>query len=402
MCSLARFDRKCRIFFTGIVFLSYLCMQNSFDYMLVKFKVSNFKNFGEDVVFDLSSSKGYAFNSECIKNSVVNCAIIYGYNGVGKSNLGFAIFDIIEHLTDKNREEWYYKHYINANSDSKTADFSYEFLIEGMPVKYEYSKTDYKTLVSEKLWIGDAVVVDFDRNKSNRFESKLKGTETLNKAIKDEQLSVLKYIKNNSVLEDNPENRAFKKFFDFVERMIFFRSLEDRFYLGLDTKTSNLTNEIIERGKVREFEDFLNAAHVECKLSVVELLGKKELAFDFGEKKILLHEIISTGTSSLLLFYFWYLQILSLDISFVFIDEFDAFYHHELSKMVVQMLKKSGIQFVLTTHNISIMSNDLMRPDCYFLMGRKSIRSLSQCTDREIREAHNIEKIYKAGGFDAE
>ena len=370
--------------------------------MLVKFKVSNFKNFGKDFVFDMSSSKGYAFNSECIKNDIVNCAIIYGYNGVGKSNLGFAIFDIIEHLTDKNREEWYYKHYINANSDSKTADFSYEFLIEGMPVKYEYSKTDYKTLVSEKLWIGDAVVVDFDRNKSNRFESKLKGTETLNKAIKDEQLSVLKYIKNNSVLEDNPENRAFKKFFDFVERMIFFRSLEDRFYLGLDTKTSNLTNEIIERGKVREFEDFLNAAHVECKLSVVELLGKKELAFDFGEKKILLHEIISTGTSSLLLFYFWYLQILSLDISFVFIDEFDAFYHHELSKMVVQMLKKSGIQFVLTTHNISIMSNDLMRPDCYFLMGRKSIRSLSQCTDREIREAHNIEKIYKAGGFDAE
>ena len=31
-------------------------------------------------------------------------ALIYGHNGVGKSNLGLAIFDIIGHLTDKNEK----------------------------------------------------------------------------------------------------------------------------------------------------------------------------------------------------------------------------------------------------------------------------------------------------------
>ncbi|MCM1758931.1 ATP-binding protein, partial [Bacteroides ovatus] len=61
--------------------------------MLRKFKVSNFKCFEEDFVLDLSKVNGYTFNPECVKNGIVNCAMIYGYNGMGKSNLGFAIFD---------------------------------------------------------------------------------------------------------------------------------------------------------------------------------------------------------------------------------------------------------------------------------------------------------------------
>ena len=128
-------------------------------------------------------------------------------------------------------------------------------------------------------------------------------------------------------------------------------------------------------------------------------MGERELAFDFGEKKISFHHIMSTGTSSLMLFYCWYQQILESEVSFVFIDEFDAFYHHELSRLIIKKLKESGIQFVVTTHNTSIMSNDMMRPDCYYLMNTHKIRSLAQCTEKELREAHNIEKIYKAGAF---
>lgn len=86
-------------------------------------------------------------------------------------------------------------------------------------------------------------------------------------------------------------------------------------------------------------------------------------------------------------------------MSFVFVDEFDAFYHHELSRLIVNKLKESGTQFVLTTHNTSIMSNDLMRPDCYYLMNNRKILPLPKCTEKELREVHNIEKIYKAGGF---
>ena len=131
-------------------------------------------------------------------------------------------------------------------------------------------------------------------------------------------------------------------------------------------------------------------------------MDRKDLAFDFNGKKLLMTEIMSTGTSALTLFYCWYQRIRKNEVSFLFIDEFDAFYHHDLSKMIVETLKEIGVQFILTTHNTSILSNDLLRPDCYFLMNKKKIKSLSNSTDKELREAHNIEKMYKAGAFNVD
>ena len=67
--------------------------------MLKKFKVNNFKNFKNDLVVDFSNKRDYDFNTQLIKNNLINKIIIYGYNNSGKSNLGFAIMDITTHLT---------------------------------------------------------------------------------------------------------------------------------------------------------------------------------------------------------------------------------------------------------------------------------------------------------------
>ncbi|MBR5297238.1 MAG: ATP-binding protein, partial [Parabacteroides sp.] len=106
--------------------------------MLKKFSVSNFKCFKTEMFFDLASSNGYTFNSSCIKNGVVNNCMVYGHNGCGKSNLGLAVFDIIGHLTDKHKDLWKYQNYLNANSSDDVAKFSYEFLLDGALVRYEY------------------------------------------------------------------------------------------------------------------------------------------------------------------------------------------------------------------------------------------------------------------------
>ena len=53
----------------------------------------------------------------------------------------------------------------------------------------------------------------------------------------------------------------------------------------------------------------------------------------------------------------------------------------------------------VTTYNTSIISNDVLRPDCYFLMHKTGVHSLANSTVKELRKAHNIEKMYKAGVF---
>lgn len=369
--------------------------------MLKSFSVSNFKCFEKEMLFDLTSSNGYTFNPSCIKNGVVNNCLIYGHNGCGKSNLGLAIFDIIGHLTDKHKDVLRYQNYMNACSSDEVAQFSYEFYFDGDLVSYKYKKSDYSVIVSESLRINGKEVVSFDRTGGNcHFTTTLKGTETLNNTIEDPSLSVLKFIKNNSVLTPNDENKTFASFYSFVENMLFFRSLEDRTFLGQDVDIkSTITSEIVKHNKVQEFEDFLNEASIKCKLSVVETLNGRDLAFDYAKKKLLFTSAMSTGTSAVMLFFYWYLLIQESKVSIVFIDEFDAFYHHELSKLIIKKLMHSGVQFIVTTHNTSLMSNDLMRPDCYYLMGNNKIQPLSRCTDKELREVHNIEKIYKSGGF---
>ena len=83
----------------------------------------------ERKIYDLQDPNGYEFNKESIKNGVINHAIVYGKNGVGKSNLGLAIFDIVGHLTDFGISDALYSNYSNAFNSSDIAQFHYEFLI---------------------------------------------------------------------------------------------------------------------------------------------------------------------------------------------------------------------------------------------------------------------------------
>ncbi|MFK7755989.1 MAG: ATP/GTP-binding protein [Flavobacteriales bacterium] len=370
--------------------------------MLSKFSVTNFKGFDQEFTFDLSNTKNYGFNSDSIANGVVNNALVYGHNGVGKSNLGLAIFDIIGHLTDKNINDSDYKAhaYLNASNSSTTASFKYQFLFGDDVVLYKYEKTDLRTTVSESILINGKELARIDRRNSNISEIDFVGAETLNKELTNKNLSLLKYIRHNSVLERTSENEILFLFYHFVDSMLFFRSLNQNMYLGLETGTSGIQEDIIEKDNVTDLEEFLNKAGIECKLRVVKELDQDRLAFDFGGKAISFYDIASTGTRALVLFYYWRQRLREENrVSFLVIDEFDAFYHHDLSALIVEELKDMGIQFILTSHNTSIITNDLLRPDCYFLMNKIKIQSLSNCTPKELREAHNIEKMYKANSF---
>jgi len=368
--------------------------------MLAKFEVNNFKNFKKKLSFDFTNTKNYEFNSDCVKDGVANKSLIYGHNGTGKSNLGFAILDIVSHLTDKQSSPRLYNHFINASNKSDIADFYYEFQFSCGSVTYMYGKKDKETIVYEKLIINSEVYAEIDRAKSTTAIINASGAETLNRDIGESQISIVSYIKKNTVLEKNITNDCFYKFIEFVNGMLFFRSLEFNDYLGFEQGSKSIASDIVEKGNVKDFEVFLNEAGVECLLTTTEDSDKPGLAFVFDKKIIPFYDIASQGTKSLSLFYFW-LQRLKHDskVTFLFIDEFDAFYHHSLSDIIIRKLREINSQVVITTHNTSIMTNELLRPDCYFLLNAEGIKSLSNSTLKELREAHNIEKMYKAGAF---
>lgn len=380
-----------------------MCTIKEDSLMLRKFSVKNFKNFNKEVVLQLDHPANYEFNREIVRNNCITKGIVYGINGSGKSNLALAIFDIILHLTDKERALDKYQLYQNLASGKKEVEFEYVFEFGGKEVVYRYTKTAPLTLVCESVLIDTVEVLHYDYLQKDGF-SKLPGTENLQLSSPSltgaNQLSRVKFVKSNALLVDTPENRAFRSFVDFVDNMLMFYSLTQNRYQGFDVGVDSFTRGIINAGKIKDFEVFLRNQGIDYTLVSLDLNGQSELFCQFPDvPPVPFVTIASTGTLSLALFYYWYIRMEKA--SFVYIDEYDAFYHFELAQELVKLVKQlSNTQVLLSTHNTDLISNDLLRPDAYYIIKDNAIRSFDKISNKELRRAHNIQKMYKAGEFD--
>lgn len=369
--------------------------------MLKQFSVSNFKNFDHRITFDLGNPANYSFNSEIIEGRIKTKGLFYGINGSGKSNFALALFDIILHLTDKERLLLKYTPYLNLDSKKNSAEFEYLFVFDGVEVLYRYRKKGPLDLVSENLFIDGDEVLSYDFAAKRGYVT-LQGAENLQLSTdlvaETDKLSRVKIVRSNAILQDTKINRAFSSFLAFVDNMLMFYSLDDKGYQGLMVGTDRISDSIIEAGKLKDFEEFLRRHEIDYHLVVGNINGMQEIFCQFEKSMVNIFEVASTGTKSLILLYYWYLKMSKA--SLVFVDEFDAFYHFSLAEDIVRMLSDvPHVQIFLSTHNTDLISNDLLRPDAYFLIKNNEIMSFDKLTKKELRSAHNLQKMYKAGSF---
>lgn len=369
------------------------------DKMLVKFSVKNFKNFKDEITLDFRVKRDYQFNKNCIKNDLLNKLVIFGHNSEGKSNFGYALFDIVGTLTDKRTDMEQEDNYLNADSDSKVAEFYYEFKFDGNYIVYKYKKSEFKKLVYEELYINGKKIYDYDfeNKKITSYDSwEIIGAETLNFEYYESNMAVLKYIANNTL---QAENSIIKQLMQFVTKMLWFRSLKDNRFIGFQNEATNVTEWIVKNNLISEFQSFLvNFTNINFKLSSVTLGDNKLLLEDHKNMPLLWERVASSGTSALLIYFYWYKHF--KEIKFLYIDEFDAFYHIELSRKIIEsLINFDNMQTILTSHNTYLMSNEVLRPDCYFNLKGGKLTSFADSTEREIREGHNLEKMFRQGEF---
>lgn len=365
--------------------------------MLIKFKVNKFRGFAKELIWDLSNPSNYEYNTFAIKNGIIKNGIVFGPNGSGKSNLSKSVFDIIYHLSQKERFADYYQTYVYAGTPESLVDFEYTFKFDTSIIVYAYSKNATGALMSESL------VVD-GRQIFSRCQGKLDfdtqefplNQDTLNSLANNaNNISIVNFLLLSYPLD---ADHYLIKLRDFVNGMLWFVNLDMRGYMGLEMGSTNLQEYIIRNGLVDKFSAFLKDISGQVYRFVKPKKDDTTLFCAFGEGKAPFLSIASTGTSALMLIFFW-LQKLS-NATFVFVDEFDAFYHFDLSKKVCQALFSLDCQVFTTSHNTSLMSNDLLRPDCYFILNNNKIKPFYQCTDKELRFAHNLEKMYRGGALE--
>lgn len=373
--------------------------------MLRKFEVKNYKNFKETISVDFTNVHDYRYNEYCVKNDLISKMIIYGKNAEGKSNLGSAIFDMINDV-QMGRNPYFYRNdqrlYKNANAkDSDLVEFFYSFQFDDDIVNYEYKKKDAYNTVFERLSLNDQTVFYYDLENEEQDFSNLgvinanelnweEFFESSNDDTESTRPTALRYIIYNTVQKDGS---IIYKLTQFIKGIRYTSSLNAnmRFHFPFDEYFE-------EQEELDKFEKFLNDYGVKCKLVMLDQPdGNKELYFDYA-KPLHFASNLSSGTLALTRFYIQYL--IRSKPTFVFMDEFDAFYHYELSEKMVELLEKEfDCQVVLTSHNTDLLSNSIMRPDCFMILSNGKLTPICEATNRELRQGHNLEKLYKNGEF---
>ncbi len=380
--------------------------------MLKKFTLKNYKNFKDEISIDFENTAGYQFSTDCITDGIISKMLIYGRNATGKTNLGKALIDIYITMFGG-------RHYIdtgiflNADSIDKAADFSYEFRFESNELVYRYARFSNQELRDEELIIDGKTIFscDFENDKFDFKNLEYINAETASidrylqsmdvgdeEEIQEPKLPFLRWLISNVALGNDS---ILIKLANYSRRMLMVTAGNGM--LKMPRRMNGSFYELLEdSNRLKDLEDFLNEMGIECKLILKNLPdGQRELYF-WHEKLVPFYETASSGTLALVDLYRRLIPK-SWDPSFIYLDEFDAFYHYEMAEKVIKFFKRRypKCQIIMTSHNTNLMTNRLMRPDCLFILSRVgTLTALCNATERELREGHNLEKMYISGEFD--
>ena len=346
--------------------------------MLKRFTVSNYKNFKDEISLDFSKIGEYSFNEDCL-----SMRLIYGHNATGKTNFGRALLDI-KSLCGMQSS--------GLINEAGAAKFKYEFKFGNDEVIYKYSRFENRNLCDEELYINGEAVFKCDF-KNSKFD--FQGLERMNTNLyfmnDNHTLSFLRWFIHNSTFCDDS---VLIQFFEYVRKMDMITVGHDLLYAN-----RNFLEDLKNPVYLQRFEDFLNLMGIECKLVLQELPdGQAELYFS-QNKLVPFYSTASSGTLALTSLY----QKIVSNPSLIYLDDFDAFYHYEMAEKLICYFKNKypECQLIMTSHNTNLMTNKIMRPDCLCLLSsRGTLTAFCDATERELREGHNLEKMYISGEFE--
>lgn len=86
---------------------------------------------------------------------------------------------------------------------------------------------------------------------------------------------------------------------------------------------------------------------------------------------------------------------------FLIADDVDELLDDRAARNVLErIVGLDGVQAMVSTRNARLVSNDLLRPDCFLIVSDGIAHSLPDLTDRELREGHNLGRMILNGEFE--
>ena len=223
--------------------------------MFDSFSVQGFRGFAKKTAIRFDRARHYDFNEGLVKDGRVKHALLYGPNGCGKSSLTEAIMDIqinrnlvrgqgVSLMGNPNS-------FLNGDCE-KEATFRYEFSFEGGgKLIYEYGKPSFFEVAWERMSMDGETVLD---RKGPEIKCHIPGTENVNFRSMAPNVSAFFYLAN---FLSFPEDSIYGQLVDFVDRMLWFRSLlqGNESQSGAIVPGPEFITDVIARdGRIKELE----------------------------------------------------------------------------------------------------------------------------------------------------
>lgn len=314
--------------------------------MLIKFGISNFKNFNDYAELNLKSYEGYDYNTEYIVNGYSSIVFIYGDCGSGKSNFCKAIMDIKNNL---NEQIMPIDYGLRITEDEINTRFSYQFIFYGQVIEYDYERDYLGRLVYERIQIQN---------------------QNLEKNDYAIDKSLLYMFLNNEIDIKETNKNLKKEWIHFLKNMYmpFMNNQEN------DDMT-NSTN--VKTMNDKTMNDNIDKTMNDKKMNDKKMNHKK---MNYIDKDIINYKIESQELSCLVM------------------DDVDLLGYEQVVTLCKVLLSKQ-IQGIFSAHRTDLISNDFLRPDCYFSLSNGEMNSFHNKTRKYLRQELNLERLYNQNEF---
>jgi AAA15 family ATPase/GTPase len=364
----------------------------------------NFKSFKYETTIDFTKTNYKVLDIPNVSDKgVLKGMMFVGANASGKSNALHAIRLLLDLL--------FMEKEINSGlfaclfSDIPEFSLDYYFKIDDKEIRYFFEFDVKKTMLSEKLYIDDRVLLE-----RMGVTAKSYITDNENYSDLDKETLFLRTVYFNTRFAGN---ETLRKWFDFLQCSIYLNAF-DRKVLSYGKQDFRITKYIEEKGteEINKFFEDNNfdqsidyANEVKGEHVVIKYHKDEEKMLFFKRKGI--NTPIPYGEESL-----GNRTLLNLLPAFLFvaqhngillIDEFSSGFHNELEELLVKYFmntaKKS--QMIFVSHSTNLLSTSLLRPDQIYSVefDGQNGSYIKRFSDEQPRVAQNLEKMYLSGVF---
>ncbi|WGS68715.1 AAA family ATPase [Lactiplantibacillus plantarum] len=392
--------------------------------MLVDFNVKNYRSFKNEQEFSMETGKRLrkyqkSNTISAMGERTLKSVLLFGANANGKTNLIKALLMLKYLIVSPTRNELQPLSTDTFGYNKETTCFDITFIKHSNKYKY-FLKYDRERVFQEKLLVNDVEI--FERNEQH-FDLMPSQLIPLKENIRKNQLLLYFAQQNNEknskeafewfsedlmlVDTNKVRNDRFKLLEkeDFKQRFLNFLKAADFNIVDVEVreKKEELPNpeyimkKINGTGSDDDIDDARTLQNISYDVYSTHKAEHGDFSVFFGNE--------STGTK---VFMVLALYILNNTNKTLLIDEFDRSYHLELAEALLRLInnEKQTNQFVLTTHELSLMDTNLRQDQIWFAeknrFGETELFSVFDFDDPGLKRSDfNYKKRYLEGQYGA-